>query len=839
MSPTQSTLQQRSKGVEFVYPRGSSLSSQALSFSFGKSANNQIHEQSEGSYRNCTKRREARPTDQWIEEILGHRKPTATAARDLPDRREVILCPGKLSGISVDDAVKDESGCRPRANSTDGELNLPRRGLCDEGMVLEAHRWSDWRQRAPKGFVNLGNTCFLNATLQCLAYIPPFCQCLVSLETPSGRLSQGQRITDNLRRLFRRVHDLDPADKQCSSSGAIAPQQVVKAVPLLGSIGSRNGYKFRPGRQEDAHEFLVYLLDAMQDGELKAAGINQHARGWRDRLPIPRLDETTFIHRVFGGYLRSQVRCTKCGHQSNTYDPFLDLALEVSKKSSSSIASAFCEFSRKETLDKNNQWHCSGCRRNVCATKQLTVFRPPLSLCIQLKRFTFPNGQGFGSYCGYPSGMRFKGTGGGFKINKAMEFPAQFNLPLSDGRECEYELTGIISHLGSSATSGHYTAFVRKPGSEGPLNWFHMDDSFVEPVTEKTVLRQKDAYVLFYCRTEVKLELPSPPLRASMTADEARRLNYVRRKSKCSLHNSTDKSIPESCVDFQVGDDGANMATAKAGECSPPGESIDAVFDTDIPRNSGGGQNVIGDCRHDKMPCGDFPDADSLGKDGFGQNVCEDPLDKLLPDGDIPDEGLLRKDSHAQSVIGDAPGNVVAVADVSLQIVAAGLSASTTKTRVVRNRCTSQGKLEVMIGPRCKVKKVWKPQVKTMSIDNDQHGLLGSRSISAWLEKDPVANGRSEIVNQMHEEERDRKKRLQLGRWDSILDQGRTKKVKIEQVPSITSPSDTKSNPFHRIQSGIQSMNPRRSHQKARTSAFSGQSGKTGKHRSKFKVKDG
>jgi ubiquitin C-terminal hydrolase len=101
------------------------------------------------------------------------------------------------------------------------------------------------------------------------------------------------------------------------------------------------------------------------------------------------LDETTFIHRVFGGYLRSQVRCTKCGFLSNTYDPFLDLALEVSKKSSDSISSAFQEFSRKETLDNNNRWRCSSCRKDVCATKQLTVFRPPLSLCIQLKRFTF------------------------------------------------------------------------------------------------------------------------------------------------------------------------------------------------------------------------------------------------------------------------------------------------------------------------------------------------------------------------------------------------------------------------------------------------------------------
>jgi hypothetical protein len=117
-----------------------------------------------------------------------------------------------------------------------------------------------------------------------------------------------------LRSLFRQVHGANGSN---FTGNALAPKSIVPAVPSLGSVGNRNGYKFRPGRQEDAHEFLVHLLDAMNDGELKESGMNPHASGWRDRMPIARLDETTFIHRIFGGYLRSQVRCTSCGHCSN------------------------------------------------------------------------------------------------------------------------------------------------------------------------------------------------------------------------------------------------------------------------------------------------------------------------------------------------------------------------------------------------------------------------------------------------------------------------------------------------------------------------------------------
>lgn len=52
------------------------------------------------------------------------------------------------------------------------------------------------------------------------------------------------------------------------------------------------------GRQEDAHEYLVGLLDAMHEGVL--AGV--HPRPPRETA------ETSFIYRIFAGRLRSQVR---------------------------------------------------------------------------------------------------------------------------------------------------------------------------------------------------------------------------------------------------------------------------------------------------------------------------------------------------------------------------------------------------------------------------------------------------------------------------------------------------------------------------------------------------
>ena len=189
----------------------------------------------------------------------------------------------QLSGTTVEDAVKDMFGRRPRSNSTDVELNLPRRGLCDEDMVLESHEWDlerlsyivNKKTVPPHGFHNLGNTCFLNATVQCLAYLPTFCQCMISLpDCRRNILCVGneksrnghQKIKTPIRTLLQQIHGLGNGN----NNGPIAPKGLVRLVSSLG--GSGRGYKFRPGRQEDAHEFLIHLLDSLHDSELQSAG---------------------------------------------------------------------------------------------------------------------------------------------------------------------------------------------------------------------------------------------------------------------------------------------------------------------------------------------------------------------------------------------------------------------------------------------------------------------------------------------------------------------------------------------------------------------------------------
>lgn len=208
------------------------------------------------------------------------------ASKKTPASNERSISSEKMLARSVEDAIKDKAGRRPRANSTDGELNLPQRGLCDERIVLQSHTWNIKRFYStensgavsapqPRGFVNLGNTCFLNATLQCLIYMPSFCQSITALPSScydtngSSKKLHGQRITVGLRSLARMAHGIASMEKnEPPRTKPIAP----KTLHDLITSCKTSGHRFRPGRQEDAHELLVHLLDAMHEGELFAAG---------------------------------------------------------------------------------------------------------------------------------------------------------------------------------------------------------------------------------------------------------------------------------------------------------------------------------------------------------------------------------------------------------------------------------------------------------------------------------------------------------------------------------------------------------------------------------------
>ncbi|KAJ2365793.1 hypothetical protein H4S01_003053 [Coemansia sp. RSA 2610] len=357
------------------------------------------------------------------------------------------------------------SGHQAKANGAQKQPAPPSDGLEDDsGFRRAVHSLfpderlsTGWRTVRPigPGLANLGNTCFLNSVLQCLTYTPPLAEHMLAREH-SGSCRAG----DNCMLCRFEAHVARALSKR--DSATIAPKAI---VGRLRSVAKH----MRVGRQEDAHEFLRLLVEAFQRSLL--AGIDAKI----DR----RIQETTLAHRIFGGYLQSQVSCSRCGHDSNTFDPLLDISLDI--HSGSSVARALRAFARPETLAKDNRYQCEKCRRLVDATKQMTVYQLPRVLTLQLKRFS---------------------AFGGGKINRFVEFPLRLDMKSYISKNSpeagpyDYNLYAVLVHAGGTARSGHYYCFVKAPAGV----WYELNDSTVRQVSERTVLAQT-AYLLFYERS--------------------------------------------------------------------------------------------------------------------------------------------------------------------------------------------------------------------------------------------------------------------------------------------------------------------------------------------------
>ncbi|KAK1362392.1 Ubiquitin carboxyl-terminal hydrolase 15 [Heracleum sosnowskyi] len=314
----------------------------------------------------------------------------------------------------------------------------------------------DFFNLSPRGFINCGNSCYANAVLQCLTFTKPLT--IFLLRRSHSRYC---RAKDWCLMCELEKH----ATLLTESGGPLSPSRILTNMRNINcQIGD--------GSQEDAHEFLRFLVTSMQSIGLEGLdGENMVDVG---------LQETTFIHHTFGGRLRSKVKCLRCHNESERYESIMDLTLEIFGWVES-LEDALTQFTSAEDLDGENMYRCGRCAAYVRARKQLTIQEAPNILTIVLKRFQEGN---YG------------------KINKCITFPDMLDMiPFMTGTDDIpplYILYAVVVHLDtqSASFSGHYIAYVKNlQGS-----WFRIDDTEVQPVHMSQVMSE-EAYILFYMRS--------------------------------------------------------------------------------------------------------------------------------------------------------------------------------------------------------------------------------------------------------------------------------------------------------------------------------------------------
>ncbi|XP_033894023.3 ubiquitin carboxyl-terminal hydrolase 43-like isoform X2 [Acipenser ruthenus] len=189
------------------------------------------------------------------------------------------------------------------------------------------------------GLKNHGNTCFMNAVVQCLSNTDLFAEYL-GLEQYKVDLSHRQvngmlknddvpqvkgEVTKQLASLMRALWTLD-----------YTPQLSVEFKNTVSKYGSQ----FRGNSQHDALEFLLWLLDQVHEDVNSSPGNTNNTKpigktqsgeetpgGGQPATETP--GSQSFVREHFQAQYRSSLTCPHCLKQSNTFDPFLCISLPI------------------------------------------------------------------------------------------------------------------------------------------------------------------------------------------------------------------------------------------------------------------------------------------------------------------------------------------------------------------------------------------------------------------------------------------------------------------------------------------------------------------------------
>eukprot|EP00743_Colponemidia_sp_Colp-15_P004483 GILK01004833.1.p1 GENE.GILK01004833.1~~GILK01004833.1.p1 ORF type:complete len:509 (-),score=83.29 GILK01004833.1:170-1660(-) len=352
-----------------------------------------------------------------------------------------------------------------------------------------------------RGMVNTGNVCFLNSVLQALIHCPPFYRFVHAV---SGAHAQREDKPPAFNAFSTVLKEFEPTPTKTFGDPPVSALTVFG--PLL--------RKFHPiARQEDAQEFLAFLLDTLHE-ELRnmtnsdlfetAAAFSELGlestrdddeweevgkKGRKSVLNVHQEFSASPITKIFGGKLRSSFR--KQGSKSSvTFQPFLTLHLDIRHPNIRTVDDALAFYFSSERLE---DFISQDTQIQVSASKQITIESLPPVLVLHLKRFSFE------------AGGRVPA-----KLSKAVQFGSSLTLSSRDISKAAlaavhkpvYQLFAVVAHHGREAVGGHYTCASKTKDNR----WFHFDDANVTPISEAEVLGMQ-AYLLFYVAPSQVLDL--------------------------------------------------------------------------------------------------------------------------------------------------------------------------------------------------------------------------------------------------------------------------------------------------------------------------------------------
>lgn len=366
------------------------------------------------------------------------------------------------------------------------------------------------------GLTNLGNSCYMNCILQCLAQVEPLTNYILSSNDESSLLLFQKDIN--------RTNPLGSGGKVAQAYASLlraiwSGQHVCISPQALKQTIGTFAPSFQNTRQHDAQEFLSFLLDGLHEDLNRVrrgrgggrqqqrqqqvsmsscsttdppastfamdANVAKHdsetvlaCKTWKNHL----LRNDSIIVDHFQGMQRTSLTCPHCRNQSIKFDVYSSLSLPLQGRTDGrpiNLYHALQHFTGEEQLDDGNAWYCSKCKVHVNAIKCVKLWTIPNILVLHLNRFTFRSfsrgrrGMGMGTRRNHTREGVGVGVGPGCglqqcKIEDVVDFPVN-----------HLNMKSFVFPHGITSTSTTAAATTAKTNKKDLFHHENQDDCFL------------------------------------------------------------------------------------------------------------------------------------------------------------------------------------------------------------------------------------------------------------------------------------------------------------------------------------------------------------------------